>query len=94
MAFLISFLPHRRVGRHRPFDPGARVPRHPARLGARACTIFRKIALPKTLPEFFGALKVAVTLAFIGTNLVEIVSPHGRGLGACSSRGTRTATTP
>ena len=45
-------------------------------------TIFTKIALPKTLPEFFGALKVAVTLAFIGTNLVEIVSPHGRGLGA------------
>ena len=33
-----------------------------------------KIALPKTLPEFFGALKVAVTLAFIGTNLMEIVS--------------------
>jgi NitT/TauT family transport system permease protein len=51
-------------------------------LGASRFTIFRKIALPKTLPEFFGALKVAVTLAFIGTNLVEIVSPHGKGLGA------------
>lgn len=51
-------------------------------LGANRFTIFRKIALPKTLPEFFGALKVSVTLAFIGTNLVEIVSPHGRGLGA------------
>lgn len=51
-------------------------------LGASKFTIFRKIALPKTLPEFFGALKVAVTLAFIGTNLVEIISPHGRGLGA------------
>ncbi|SIS94769.1 NitT/TauT family transport system permease protein [Roseivivax lentus] len=51
-------------------------------LGASRFTIFRKIALPKTLPEFFGALKVSVTLAFIGTNLVEIVSPHGRGLGA------------
>ncbi|MEM9707799.1 MAG: ABC transporter permease [Pseudomonadota bacterium] len=51
-------------------------------LGASRFTIFWKIALPKTLPEFFGALKVAVTLAFIGTNLVEIVSPHGRGLGA------------
>ena len=44
--------------------------------------VFWKIALPKTLPEFFGALKVSVTLAFIGTNLVEIISPHGRGLGA------------
>lgn len=50
-------------------------------LGASNFTIFWKIALPKTLPEFFGALKVAVTLAFIGTNLMEIVSPHGRGLG-------------
>lgn len=50
-------------------------------LGASKLTIFRKIALPKTLPEFFGALKVAVTLAFIGTNLVEIIEPHGRGLG-------------
>lgn len=50
-------------------------------LGASKLTIFWKIALPKTLPEFFGALKVAVTLAFIGTNLMEIVQPHGRGLG-------------
>ncbi|MEM1366045.1 MAG: ABC transporter permease [Pseudomonadota bacterium] len=50
-------------------------------LGASRLTIFWKIALPKTLPEFFGALKVAVTLAFIGTNLMEIVEPHGKGLG-------------
>ena len=52
-----------------------------ASLGASRFTIFWKIALPKTLPEFFGALKVAVTLAFIGTNLMEIVEPHGKGLG-------------
>lgn len=52
-----------------------------ASLGASKVQIFWKIALPKTLPEFFGALKVAVTLAFIGTNLMEIVEPHGRGLG-------------
>ena len=51
-------------------------------LGASKTMIFWKIALPKTLPEFFGALKVSVTLAFIGTNLMEIVSTHGRGLGA------------
>lgn len=50
-------------------------------LGASKTTIFLKIALPKTLPEFFGALKIAVTLAFIGTNLMEIVEPHGKGLG-------------
>ena len=56
-------------------------------LGASKTTIFWKIALPKSLPEFFGALKVAVTLAFIGTNLMEIVSPHGRGLGALFDSG-------
>ncbi|WP_170477268.1 ABC transporter permease [Ruegeria arenilitoris] len=56
-------------------------------LGASQATVFWKIALPKTLPEFFGALKVAVTLAFIGTNLMEIVSPHGRGLGALFDSG-------
>ena len=56
-------------------------------LGASKATIFWKIALPKTLPEFFGALKVAVTLAFIGTNLMENVSPHGRGLGALFDSG-------
>lgn len=56
-------------------------------LGASKFTIFWKIALPKTLPEFFGALKVAVTLAFIGTNLMEIVSPHGKGLGALFDSG-------
>ena len=56
-------------------------------LGASKTMIFWKIALPKTLPEFFGALKVAVTLAFIGTNLMEIVSPHGRGLGALFDSG-------
>ncbi len=50
-------------------------------LGASRTTVFLKIALPKTLPEFFGALKVAVTLAFIGTNLMEIIEPHGKGLG-------------
>ncbi|WP_116652592.1 ABC transporter permease [Pelagibacterium sediminicola] len=56
-------------------------------LGASRFTVFWKIALPKTLPEFFGALKVAVTLAFIGTNLVEIVTPHGRGLGSLFDSG-------
>ncbi|MDJ1006455.1 MAG: ABC transporter permease [Paracoccaceae bacterium] len=56
-------------------------------LGASKTQIFWKIALPKTLPEFFGALKIAVTLAFIGTNLMEIVSPHGRGLGALFDSG-------
>ena len=63
-------------------------------LGASKTMIFWKIALPKTLPEFFGALKVAVTLAFIGTNLMEIVSPHGRGLGALFDSGKTNADYP
>lgn len=63
-------------------------------LGASRLTIFWKIALPKTLPEFFGALKVAVTLAFIGTNLMEIVSPHGKGLGALFDSGKTNADYP
>jgi len=63
-------------------------------LGASKLTIFWKIALPKTLPEFFGALKVSVTLAFIGTNLMEIVEPHGRGLGALFDSGKISADYP
>ncbi|WP_138468233.1 ABC transporter permease [Poseidonocella sp. HB161398] len=63
-------------------------------LGASQLTVFWKIALPKTLPEFFGALKVSVTLAFIGTNLMEIVSPHGRGLGALFDSGKISADYP
>ena len=63
-------------------------------LGASKMMIFWKIVLPKTLPEFFGALKVSVTLAFIGTNLMEIVSPHGRGLGALFDSGKTNADYP
>ena len=82
MAFLISFFP---IAVSVGIGLSTLEPEYKdilASLGASKFTIFRKIALPKTLPEFFGALKVSVTLAFIGTNLVEIISPHGRGLGA------------
>ena len=82
MAFLISFFP---IAVSVGIGLSTLEPEYRdilASLGASRFTIFRKIALPKTLPEFFGALKVSVTLAFIGTNLVEIISPHGRGLGA------------
>ncbi|HCQ63725.1 MAG TPA: hypothetical protein DIU07_00450 [Rhodobacteraceae bacterium] len=39
------------------------------------------------LAEDFGALKAAVTLAFIGTDPMGIVSSHGRGLGALCDSG-------
>jgi len=87
MAFMISFFPIAvsvGIGLST-LEPEYRDILHA--LGASKYTIFRKIALPKTLPEFFGALKVSATLAFIGTNLVEIVSPHGRGLGALFKSG-------
>lgn len=87
MAFLISFFP---IAVSVGIGLSTLEPEYRdilAALGASKITIFRKIALPKTLPEFFGALKVSVTLAFIGTNLVEIVSPHGRGLGALFKSG-------
>lgn len=87
MAFLISFFP---IAVSVGIGLSTLEPEYRdilASLGASKLTIFRKIALPKTLPEFFGALKVSVTLAFIGTNLVEIVSPHGRGLGALFQSG-------
>lgn len=87
MAFLISFFP---IAVSVGIGLSTLEPEYRdilAALGASKVTIFRKIALPKTLPEFFGALKVSVTLAFIGTNLVEIVSPHGRGLGALFKSG-------
>ncbi|WP_417673940.1 ABC transporter permease subunit [Roseibium sp.] len=63
-------------------------------LGASQSQIFGKFALPKTLPEVFGARKVTITLAFIGTNLVEIVSPRGRGLGALFDNGKTNADAP
>ena len=55
--------------------------------------IFWKIAA-ENIAGIFGALKVAVTLAFIGTNLMEIVSPHGRGLGALFDSGKTNADYP
>ena len=51
----------------------------------------RMAALLKALRGARGravkAEKLHVTLAFIGTNLMEIVSPHGRGLGALFDSG-------
>ena len=35
-------------------------------LGASKLDIMRKVGIPRTLPYFFGSLKVAITLAFVG----------------------------
>ncbi len=58
-------------------------------LGAGRFQIFRKVGLPRTLPYFFASLKVAVTLAFVGSVISETVASN-RGVGylmiAASSR--------
>ena len=58
-------------------------------LGATQFQIFRKVGLPRTLPYFFGSLKVAVTMAFVGSVISETVASD-RGIGylmiAASSR--------
>ena len=49
-------------------------------LGASKLDIMRKVGIPRTLPYFFGSLKVAITLAFVGTVISEsIASNNGIG---------------
>jgi NitT/TauT family transport system permease protein len=50
-------------------------------LGARKVDIMLKVGIPRTQPYLFGSLKVAVTLAFIGTVLSETIAAN-TGLGA------------
>ncbi len=49
-------------------------------LGASKLDIMRKVGIPRALPYFFGSLKVAITLAFVGSVISEsIASNHGIG---------------
>lgn len=49
-------------------------------LGASQWQILRKVSLPRTMPYFFASLKVAITLAFVGTIVSEtIASDSGIG---------------
>jgi NitT/TauT family transport system permease protein len=43
-------------------------------LGASKLDIMRKVGIPRTLPYFFGSLKIAITLAFVGSVIAEIVA--------------------
>jgi NitT/TauT family transport system permease protein len=49
-------------------------------LGARRIDIIRKVALPRTMPYFFASLKVAITLAFVGSVIAETMASN-RGIG-------------
>ena len=49
-------------------------------LGATRSQVFWNVSLPRAMPYFFASLKVAVTLAFVGTVLSETVASN-RGIG-------------
>ena len=49
-------------------------------LGASKLDIMRKVGIPRSLPYFFGSLKIAITLAFVGAVVSETVGAnHGIG---------------
>jgi NitT/TauT family transport system permease protein len=58
-------------------------------LGARKMQILWKVGIPRSLPYFFASLKVAITLAFVGSVVAETVASN-EGIGylmiAASSR--------
>ena len=43
-------------------------------LGAKRCDVLIKVGLPRSMPYFYGSLKVAITLAFVGTVLAEMTA--------------------
>jgi NitT/TauT family transport system permease protein len=45
-------------------------------LGASKLDILRKVGLPRSLPFFFASLKVAITLAFVGSVMSETVASN------------------
>ena len=49
-------------------------------LGAKKSEVLWNVGLPRAMPYFFASLKVAVTLAFVGTVLSETVAAN-RGIG-------------
>jgi NitT/TauT family transport system permease protein len=49
-------------------------------LGASKLDIMRKVGIPRSLPYFFGSLKIAITLAFVGAVVSETVGAN-KGLG-------------
>jgi NitT/TauT family transport system permease protein len=49
-------------------------------LGATRRDLILKIGIPRSLPYFFASLKIAITLAFVGTVIAEIVAGNN-GIG-------------
>ena len=53
-------------------------------LGAKKMDIMLKVGIPRSMPYFFGSLKVAITLAFVGSVVSETVASN-TGLGQMMS---------
>ena len=49
-------------------------------LGAKRWDVLIKIGLPRSMPYFFASLKVAITLAFVGTTVSEMTASN-EGIG-------------
>ncbi len=49
-------------------------------LGAKRWDVLVKVGLPRSMPYFFGSLKVAITLAFVGTTVSEMTAAN-EGIG-------------
>ena len=49
-------------------------------LGAKRWDVLIKVGLPRSMPYFFGSLKVAITLAFVGTTVSEMTASN-EGIG-------------
>ncbi|EWH01813.1 ABC transporter permease [Halomonas sp. BC04] len=49
-------------------------------LGAKRLDVLLKVGMPRSLPYFFASLKVAITLAFVGTVVSETVASN-QGIG-------------
>ncbi len=43
-------------------------------LGAKRMDVLMKVGLPRSMPFFYGSLKVSITLAFVGTVLAEMTA--------------------
>ncbi|MEZ5631500.1 MAG: ABC transporter permease [Burkholderiaceae bacterium] len=49
-------------------------------LGAKRWDVLTKVGLPRSMPYFWGSLKVAITLAFVGTTVSEMTAAN-EGIG-------------
>lgn len=49
-------------------------------LGAKRWDVLTKVGMPRSMPYFFGSLKVAITLAFVGTTVSEMTAAN-EGIG-------------